>query len=349
MGAKFEFRTSKKSDADSKNHKFWIIMPPRSPYAKHWCFTMNNYSASDIDRLLSESPLIEYIVFGKEISQTGTPHLQGQVCFFSKKRIPQIIGLIGQCHLSVTANLADSILYCKKGEQSHEEWTRLKASGPNYGLNYEGGERGEVPAHVQNSTNSRKKNNSDDIEAFKKSVKDGCRDMKVLRETHSSVCAAHPKFVRDYVADHKPAHCVTTFPLREWQETLNARLVLEPNPREIIFIVDTIGNTGKSWFARYYCDLHANAQIVVPGKKADMAYIVDEEMKVFFFDCPRSKQGDFIQYDFLEELKNGLFFSPKYQPRIKKLATPHVVVLMNEYPCMEKLSEDRYSVTVLES
>ena len=39
-----------------------------------------------------------------------------------------------------------------------------------------------------------------------------------------------------------------------------------------------------------------------------MAFVINEENKVFFFDCPRSKQGDFIQYDFLKELKNGYFF-----------------------------------------
>jgi hypothetical protein len=29
----------------------------------------------------------------------------------------------------------DAVNYCKKGEQSHEEWTELKTSGPNYGKN----------------------------------------------------------------------------------------------------------------------------------------------------------------------------------------------------------------------
>lgn len=89
--------------------------------------------------------------------------------------------------------------------------------------------------------------------------------------------------------------------------------------------------------------------IIVPGKKADMAYVVQEECRVFFLDCPRSKQGDFIQYDFIEELKNGYVFSPKYESRIKKLKTPHIVVLMNEQPDMSKLSMDRYSITNLTS
>ena len=135
--------------------------------------------------------------------------------------------------------------------------------------------------------------------------------------------------------------------MRPWQATLYNKLILPVDPREIIFIVDKKGNTGKSWFARYYCDRHDNAQILVPGKKADMAFIIKEHSRVIFFDCPRSKQGEFIQYDFLEELKNGFIFSPKYESCIKKLTPPHIVVMMNENPDEKKLSADRYSITTI--
>ncbi len=157
----------------------------------------------------------------------------------------------------------------------------------------------------------------------------------------------HPKFVIDYLDDNRPKHKVKTFPLLLWQQTLYERLCRPADDRSITFIVDSLGNKGKSWFARYYTDIHTNGQIIVPGKKADMALVVREETKVFFFDCPRSKQGDYIQYDFLEELKNGFIFSPKYQSKNKKLAVPHVVILMNEHPDLSKLSIDRYDVVTL--
>ena len=189
--------------------------------------------------------------------------------------------------------------------------------------------------------------NRSDLEEFKQSVKEGVTDLVELRELHSNVCAMYPRFVHQYLEDKREQVKVPCHPLRPWQQTLNEQLHRPPDPREIIFIVDVAGNQGKSWFARYYCDHHDNAQIIIPGKKADMAYVAREDVKVVFFDAPRSKQGEFIQYDFLEELKNGYFFSPKYESKIKKLATPHVVVLMNEHPCMEKLSADRYSITIL--
>lgn len=75
-----------------------------------------------------------------------------------------------------------------------------------------------------------------------------------------------------------------------------------------------------------------------------MAYSLSEDIRVLFIDAPRSKQGEYIQYDFLEDVKNGRIFSGKYESRMKRLGPCHVVVMMNELPDMLKLSEDRYNI-----
>lgn len=75
-----------------------------------------------------------------------------------------------------------------------------------------------------------------------------------------------------------------------------------------------------------------------------MAYALDLSTTVLFVDAPRSKQGEYIQYDFLEEAKNGYVFSPKYESRMKILPKMHVCVFMNERPDMHKLSQDRYHI-----
>lgn len=296
-------------------------MPSIGPKAKHWCFTFNNYTQDDLDRLSVPIEGIDYLIFGKEVGASGTPHLQGTVCFQSRKRLQQVITTIGRVHCSVTRFLSQSIDYCKK-DGDFIEW-------------------GDTP-----NTGAKDEKRSD-LEEFKASVKEGVTSLPELRELHSSVCALYPRFVRDYIEDLKEKVKVPVHPLRDWQATLNATLLLPPDDRTITFIVDKTGNQGKSWFARYFCDIHENAQIVVPGKKADMAYIIEEEKRVFFLDCPRSKQGDFIQYDFLEELKGGFVFSGKYESRVKKFKVPHVIVLMNEFPDMSKLSRDRYQIKEL--
>lgn len=295
----------------------------RGPLAKHWCFTLNNYTPADLDRLSELPDGVDYLVFGKEVGASGTPHLQGTVCFQSRKRMNQVQEVIGQAHFSTTRFLHQSITYCKKDNDFVEvgDVTKVK---------------------VKEAKGARS-----DLEDFKYDVKEGIIDIKQLREMHSDVCAKYPRFVESYLQDHMENFKVQTFALRRWQGELYDKLKFAPDNRKIYFVVDRVGNQGKSWFARYYCDLHDDAQILAPGKKADMAYMVKEDKRVFFLDCPRSKQGDFIQYDFLEELKNGYVFSSKYESRCKKFPTPHIVVCMNEHPCMEKLSADRYHIICL--
>jgi hypothetical protein len=40
----------------------------------------------------------------------------------------------------------------------------------------------------------------------------------------------------------------------------------------------------------------------------------------------------FLQYDFLEDVKNGFVFSHKDESQVKHLGKVHVVVMMNEMP-----------------
>lgn len=291
------------------------------PQSKHWCFTMNNYTEDDVTRLSQlKNTQAAYIIFGREVGEQGTPHLQGFVSFPSRKRLPQVIAALGQCHCSIARLITQSIEYCKKEDENAIEVG--------------------VPPTTKGQRN--------DLEEFKAAVKSGLKDMKEIREEHSSVYARYTKFVKEYVKDHMVKHVVECYPLRDWQSNLNIKLNGPIDNREIIFLVDTTGNSGKSWFFQYYEQNHPDtSQIIIPGKKLDMAYILLETNRVVMFDCPRSKQGDFIQYDFLEEIKNGYVFSGKYEAVIKRFPTPHVVVAMNEHPNMDQLSADRFSIIPL--
>ena len=75
-----------------------------------------------------------------------------------------------------------------------------------------------------------------------------------------------------------------------------------------------------------------------------MAYIIKETTRVFFFDLARSRKL-YLQYDFVEELKDREVMSPKYHTRLVQLCTtPHIVVLTNHYPDITRLSADRYAI-----
>lgn len=287
--------------------------------AKNWCFTLNNYTDEDLNRLeklVSEGDLT-YLIYGKEIGEEGTHHLQG-VAFFKKRvRLVQAKRLLGSnLHVEVPRNINASIQYCKK----EGDWVEFGSRENNKG----------------------KRN---DLDAFKDDVKKGMLDLSELREKHSEVYAKYTRFCLEYVEDNFPKLVIPVFELRVWQIFLKSKLETPPDRRKIIFVVDEIGNSGKSWFAHFYSQQNnKKCQVLLPGKKSDMAFVLKPNITILFLDAPRSKQGEYIQYDFLEDLKNGYIFSNKYESRIKTYEPMHVVVNMNEKPDMTKLSEDRYDI-----
>lgn len=302
---------------------------PRSPRFRHWCFTLNNYSDSDVE-FLSELPFgATYLVYGKEVGSNGTPHLQGFVSFPTVKTFNQIQRLFNSKFSNaghyemLRGTVFQASQYCKKD-----------------------GDYFELGELAVRECNQGKRN---DLRFFVDYVKDGNRDLKKLRDEFPDICGRYPNFVRSVVFDNLPDTEIPMHPLSDWQASLLGRLKLPPNDREIIFVVDKEGNKGKSWFASYYevC-FPGSSVLLLPKKTADMAYhfamSLLPDTRVVFIDAPRSKQGEFIQYDFLEDLKNGRVFSTKYESRMITFLAVHVVVLMNTEPDMTKLSIDRYHI-----
>lgn len=288
------------------------------PNFMRFCFTINNYTDVDIETIVDKVvPLCSYVLFGKEVGAEGTPHLQGFIKLKSKRTVLQTRALFGcNPHIEPAKGSDEqNKVYCKKDNDFTE-----------YGECISSGKR-------------------NDLEAFKADVKKGVYDGKTLRESHSKVCARYGAFCQMYISDNKPKPVVEDHPLKLWQQELNIKLNRPPDDRTIIFVVDVVGNSGKSWFAKYYRRNHDQVQIMCPGKYADMALLYDDTSRVLFLDCPRSKQGDFIQYNFLEAVKNQFVQSGKYESCIKEnIEKTHVVVLMNEKPNMEMLSEDRFDI-----
>lgn len=134
----------------------------------NWCFTLNNYTPEDVDRLSVLTNDIAYIVFGKEVGESGTPHLQGTVCFKVRKSFEQAKAFIGStAHIESTKFLKQSIEYCKK----EGDWSEF----------------GTVPERKQGG------GARTDLEDFKDSVKNGITSMSELRELHSEICAKYPR------------------------------------------------------------------------------------------------------------------------------------------------------------
>jgi len=303
------------------NNDFSRAPNQRSLY-KCWCYTLNNYTEADVERCKGLVDGVEYHVFGREVGESGTPHLQGFIKFEVRKRLLAVKALIGSNpHLEYAHHPDNAAAYCKKEDPDYFEYGTYKGAGKRTDID-------EFKAFIQQASIEKRKVYDED-----------------LRQEFSSLYSRSAKFMKEYRDDHKVEELMETHPLRAWQEQLNTDLNREPEARKIIFMVDVEGNAGKSWFARYYRSLHMKTtQILKPGKYADMAYELSERCRVVFLDCPRAKQTEYIQYDFLESIKDGYVFSPKYESRMKTLGKCHVVVLMNENPDETKLSADRFDI-----
>lgn len=98
-------------------------------------FTLNNYTIDDISFLRKIEH--EYMVFGFEVGEKGTPHIQGYIEFLKKikgKKLKEF------CNKRIswknrTGSAKYASLYCKKGEQTHEEWDLHHEKGANFGKN----------------------------------------------------------------------------------------------------------------------------------------------------------------------------------------------------------------------
>lgn len=85
------------------------------------CFTINNYDETDI-AAFKDWDQITYIVYGKEVGESGTPHLQGYVEFKNSKKFSTIKKKFPRAHLETRRGTAEQASdYCKKDGDYVEE------------------------------------------------------------------------------------------------------------------------------------------------------------------------------------------------------------------------------------
>lgn len=288
-----------------------------------WCFTLNNYTEDEVKHVQELVPdMATFVLYGKETGEEGTPHLQGYIQFNKDLRLSAIKKKLPRAHLEVARGSPEqNIEYCSK---DGDVFTKGKLR----------------------QRNSGKRN---DLELFKEAVKDGNFSIDNLREEHSDVFAKYPRFCREYIQASIPEPELPSYALFPWQAALSETLKGDPDDRKIIFVVDTAGNSGKTWFAKYFCSLFPDkTQYMESSKKADMAYALNPGIKTLFINVTRT-QNEFFNYSFIESVKDGMVFSSKYESGLKRLGNCHVVVMMNQRPDETALSRDRYSIQVIKN
>lgn len=166
-----------------------------------------------------------------------------------------------------------------------------------------------------------------------------------------------PSALKDYVSKIETATgewygnirpLVVEKPTQEWQTKILKEIETPADLRTIHWIVDPVGGKGKTHLCKYLAVYH-NA-LVLCGKGADMKYAVCQYVQggkspeIILLDLPRSLDLHYISFAGIEEIKNGLFFSPKYEGSMCTYNSPHVYIFSNEHPDTSQLSSDRWDI-----
>lgn len=68
-----------------------------------------------------------------------------------------------------------------------------------------------------------------------------------------------------------------------------------------------------------------------------------KQPEIVLLDIPRYNK-EFTNYGVLEELKNGMIYSGKYEGGLCVFRSPHVIVFSNSKPDKNIMSKDRWNI-----
>ena len=276
--------------------------------ARGYCFTLNNYTDKEYNDLVNVTS--RYIILGKEVASTGTNHLQGFIYFDNARSFKSVTKLCPRAHFEVMKGTpSQASTYCKKDNDYYE--------------------KGDLPKDKQSI------NLWNDIQT---DIKSGITWSELV-EKYPEYAIKYPAGLRNYYDTLKPSYQYSLpEALYAWQHQMFTYLENEPHDRQIIWIYDEEGNSGKTSFANHLIT-HNNFKVFSNARSADIALAWNGENVIF--DYSRS-QAEHLNYQILEDIKNGRVFSGKYNSTTKFYKPPHVICLANFKPDLNKLSLDRW-------
>jgi len=291
-----------------------------SPQSNAWVFTLNNPEAA-----LELPPDGRYLVYQREAGEQGTEHFQGYVELTKRKTMHAMKTWLPRAHFERRRGTqAEARAYCMKEDS--------RVDGP-----------WELGTFVENSAGKRT-----DLEDVRDAIMDGATRRSIYLE-YPAVAARCPRYIDSLFEirredSYEPIGEFTAkFP---WQQRVLDYVGGPVNERDIYWVHDPFGNSGKTFLARYLVDSF-DAFYSNGGKGTDICYAYDGQ-PVVIFDYVRDSK-DYVNYGVIEQLKNGILTSGKYESKTKRFKQPHVLVFANFPPEDGKFSRDRLTVLELNS
>lgn len=141
--------------------------------------------------------------------------------------------------------------------------------------------------------------------------------------------------------------------LYDWQKKIIEVINEIPDKRKIYWLWEDVGNSGKTTFSKYLYDRYPVIYLS-SGKGNDILYnfsiqydtLEEDEKTTVIFDFTRSTE-DYISYSSIENIKNGIMCINKYESKVLRFNTPHIIVFANFEPDRSKLSQDRWKIIMI--
>lgn len=139
--------------------------------------------------------------------------------------------------------------------------------------------------------------------------------------------------------------------LRRFQSMLINLVNSEPDDRTINWVYDPVGNAGKTSLTKHLCMKRpGDILYLCNGKASDLKYGIykflendKNDLYAVFIDLTRSIEN-YVSYEAIESVKNGIFYNTKYESGMLIFNPPHVVILANFMPDLPMLSMDRWNI-----
>ena len=137
---------------------------------------------------------------------------------------------------------------------------------------------------------------------------------------------------------------------RGWQQGLRTHLN-KVTEREIIWVIGTKGNEGKSFFQERICEEFGHDKVCnmeISDSPKNIFYILKKcssTANIFLFNLPRATTLERDNYKILENIKDGYAIAGKYQSCKVRFKKPNIVIVFSNYgPETDALSEDRWNI-----
>lgn len=328
-----------------------------------YVFVINNYTDGHIAKLNSHDNW-RYLKYAKEVGKPkevldadetlgphiipGTPHLQGYIELFKPQKLKPFFKNEGGWWFQPAKGTAEENINYIQKQQYREDGTVDETNIYTRG----------VPAEP-------KKGCRNDLEELKKAIDSGATYDEICDQFFDDAAKYH-KFIKERIVARdeqlvlsKHRTTFSDFVLRPWQESVANHLEGPVHPRQINWVWEQVGNTGKSTMASYL-EVQKGALVLEPAGKKDLAYIISQTIglkEIVVFDLARCQEPDANEkynplagfYNICEGLKNGCITNTKYESKRFRVNVPHVWVFANFPPDATKWSKDRYMVYTIKN